>query len=232
MPERASEFPFVNRLVMDFPFFLKYYVDHCPFTKFGQLEYHLETIQRRRELGSAKAALKDNAYLKSLYKTIKAWGIGLRGSKLRPFDDFVSALNTRAMEISELDGLKLGQGGLEEESLVSGIWRLIETTQIVENKAKLVPCSKTLHHILPDLIVPIDREYTQLFFGWQNPEFQYAQAGCFDKAFRAFVHISNMVNLGQYVGTGWNTSLTKVIDNSLVGSILYLKSKYKADEIS
>jgi len=48
MAERASEFPFVNSLVMDFPFFLKYYMDHCPFTKFGQLEYHLATIQRRR----------------------------------------------------------------------------------------------------------------------------------------------------------------------------------------
>lgn len=31
--------------------------------------------------------------------------------------------------------------------------------------------SKTLHHLLPDLVPPIDREYTRPFFGLHNPEF-------------------------------------------------------------
>jgi len=231
MAERISKFPFVNSLVMDFTFFLKYYTDHCPFTRFGQLEYHLATIQRRRELGSVKAALKDNAYLTNLYRTIKAWGIGLQGSKLKPFDDFVAALNTRVLEISALDGLKLDQDSLDMKSLIPEVWKLIETTQIVENEAKLVSLSKTLHHILPDLIVPMDRRYTQLFFGWDNPQFQYAQASCFNDAFGAFEQISRMVNPSQYVGTGWNTSLTKVIDNAIVGLILFHQSEYDAGRL-
>jgi len=232
MAERVSEYPFVNRLIDNFAFFLKYFTDHCPFTKPGQLEYHLETIRRRQDLGSARAALQDKVYLKSLYRTIQAWGIGSRGSKLRPFDDFVSALNANALEISELDGLKLDQPRLEIDLVVRQVWKLVDTTEIVENKAKLVPCSKTLHHILPDLIVPMDREYTQVFFGWQNPRFQYDQAFCFGEAFRAFQKISKMVNPGQYIGSGWNASLTKVIDNAVVGLILYLRSKYEAGEFS
>lgn len=225
MEEIISRFPFVNELVSDFNFFLKYYEAHCPFTKSGQLEYHRITIEKRRNLGSASAALQNKDYMKSLYRTIKAWGIGQRGSKLREFEDFESALLASGKNIAELDGLRLDQDGLEIESVERQIWRLIEDTEIVENKAKLVPCSKTLHHILPDLIVPMDRAYTQIFFGWQNPTFQYDQAYCFEQGFRAFQKIARIANPNQYIGSDWNTSLTKIIDNAIVGLILYKKTE-------
>lgn len=231
MSERANIYPFVQSLIKNFPFFLKYFTDHCPFTKLGQLEYHRETMQRRWDLGSAKAALEDKDYLKSLYRTLQAWGIGSRGSKLKSLDSFVSTLNKISPEICSLDGLKLDQKGLEIIAVTQKIWNIIDNMQIVNNIATLVPCSKTLHHILPDLIVPMDREYTQVFFGWQNPQFQYGQATCFYEAFRAFVSISREANPGQYMDIKWNTSLTKVIDNAIVGLILYLKSKYKAGKI-
>ena len=35
--------------------------------------------------------------------------------------------------------------------------------------------------------------------------------------FPRFCHIARMVNASQYVGTGWHTSRTKVIDNAIVG---------------
>ena len=231
MTEEANKYPIVQSLIKDFPFFLKYYTDHCPFTKPGQLEYHRETIQRRWDLGSAKAALEDEGYLKSLYRTLQAWGIGSRGSKLKSFDSFVSSLSELTPEICNLDDRRLDQKGLEIDAVTQKIWKIIDNMHIVDNIATLVPCSKTLHHILPDLIVPMDREYTQVFFGWQNPQFQYGQATCFYEAFKAFVYISREANPGQYIGCRWNTSLTKVIDNAVVGLILYLKSKYKAGKI-
>jgi len=232
MSEQISKFPFVNELVSEFHFYLKYFEDHRPFTKSGQLEHHVTTIQKRRNLGSASTALRDSDYLKSLYRTIQAWGIGQRGSKLRSFREFVSALNASSQKIIELDGLRLDQDGLETDLVAHQIWRLIDNTEIVDNKAKLVPCSKTLHHILPDLIVPMDRAYTQVFFGWQNPKFQYDQVSCFGQAFKAFQIISNIANPNQYVGTEWNTSLTKVIDNAIVGLILYKKASIKEGELS
>jgi len=232
MAEIENKYPLVLNLIKKFPFFLQYYTDHCPFTKPGQLEYHRETIQRRLDLGSVKAALEDEDYLKSLYyRTLPAWGIGSRGSKLKSFDSFVSSLSELTPEICNLEDLKLNQKGLEIDAVAHKIWSIIDSMQIVDNIAKLVPCSKTLHHILPDLVVPMDREYTQVFFGWQNPQFQYGQASCFNDAFNAFVLISREANPDQFVGGGWNTSLTKVIDNAIVGVIVYLKSQYKAGKI-
>ncbi len=219
-----NRYPFIKDLIKRFPFFIKYYEDHCPFAKPGQYEYHQKTIQIRRELGSAKAALKNAEYLETLYRTLKAWGIGSRGSKLKLFSDFIDVLDNISSDICDLDGLRLDQIATEIGNVSQEIWKIINKMHIVDNIAKLVPCSKTLHHILPDLIVPMDREYTQLFFGWQNPQFQYGQYRCFIEAFTSFEYIAREVNPKQYVGIGWNTSLSKVIDNGIVGLILYSKA--------
>lgn len=225
MKEYVNRYPLIKDLIKRFSFFLEYYKDNCPFTKPGQFEFHRETIKKRRKLESAKAALKDMGYLTSLYRTLRAWGIGSRGSKLRPFNNFTDALNDILPDICDLDDIKLDKIEIEIDTVNQKIWNIIENMHIVENIATLVPCSKTLHHILPDLIVPMDREYTQVFFGWQNPQFQYGQETCFKEAFKAFVYITKETNPKQYVSSGWNTSLSKVLDNAIVGLILYLRSK-------
>ena len=97
---------------------------------------------------------------------------------------------------------------------------LIKNLGIVENNSRIVPGTKTLHHLLPDLVVPVDRKFTQRFFRWGNPEFQYGQEAAFDHSFRAFATIARKVNPKQYVGAGWNSSQTKVIDNAIVGMVL------------
>jgi hypothetical protein len=113
---------------------------------------------------------------------------------------------------------------------VSGrIMRVIQSLEIVDNKATLVPCTKALHHLLPDLVVPINREYTQAFFGWHNPEFQRRQSECFAQAFAAFVDIARDTNPQQYVrGEGWHTSRTKVIDNALVSLLVLVAGMAKS----
>jgi hypothetical protein len=88
----------------------------------------------------------------------------------------------------------------------------------VDNNAPLVAGSKALHHLLPELVPPMDRAYTQQFFGWHNPEFQYGQQKCFRIAFAALALVARRVNPRQFVEAHpWNTSVTKVLDNALVG---------------
>jgi hypothetical protein len=86
--------------------------------------------------------------------------------------------------------------------------------------ALLVSGSKTLHHLLPEIIPPMDRAYTQRFFGWHNSQFQYGQAKCFATAYAALVVTARQAAPRQYVGTSpWNTSVTKGFDNALVGMV-------------
>jgi len=100
------------------------------------------------------------------------------------------------------------------------LWQLLFNLNIIDNEAKLVSGSKALHHLLPDLVVPMDRAYTQKFFGWHNPIFQYGQRDCFREAFSAFVEIASRVSPEKFVKTGWRSSRTKIIDNALIGMMI------------
>jgi len=207
-----------------FPQFLDAFARYCPFTKYGQLEFHVETIQRRRELGSAEAAVRDATFQRKLYETLRAWGIGSRRSQLRPFADFIDALVSKEKEIAQLDGIAIDQTSLQLESVTQTLWNLIDSLAIVTNEAPLVAGSKALHHILPDLVVPIDRGYTQKLFGWGNPQFQYHQERRFAEVFEFLAAAARATNPGQYVGKKrWNTSATKVLDNAVVGAVCLMK---------
>jgi hypothetical protein len=210
----------VLSLISDFPRFLQVFEKDPPFKKTGQLENHLDTIRLRRELGSATNAINNDEFLSSLYKTLQAWGIGARASNLNPFPAFASAIRARGSEIAHLEGLSIDNPNLDVDATGKYLWGLIDTLDTVSNYARAVPNSKALHHLLPELVVPIDRAYTQRFFGWQNPTFQYQQAECFQYAFAAFADIARKADPNQYINNGWNSSRTKVIDNAIVGKVL------------
>ncbi|MGA8622801.1 MAG: hypothetical protein WB660_30295 [Candidatus Sulfotelmatobacter sp.] len=80
-------------LVEKFPKWLSYFESNGPFRRSDQLQYHRETVDRRLELGSAAAAVTDEQFQRALYKTLRAWGIGARGSRLKPFDAFAASLS-------------------------------------------------------------------------------------------------------------------------------------------
>jgi hypothetical protein len=164
-------------LIAGFPRFLAFFEKRPPFTRFGQYEFHRQVIDLRREAGSVLAALDSPRYIKLLYRTLRAWGIGSRRSKLLPFDRFEDALHARRMDMAGLEGLMIDQPDFDVEDTLKRLWGLIQSLQIVDNKARLVACSKELHHLLPEyeLVVPIDRDYTRNFFGWHGPEFQNRQ---------------------------------------------------------
>lgn len=207
----------MSLLIENFERYVSAFDEKPAFTKSEQLESHVATIKRRRELGDVSQAAADPMFLKFLYETLIAWGIGQRGSKLEPFHEFTRAINTCLPAMSDLDGMALENPALDIKLVAERVWALIESLDIVGNEAKLVPCTKALHHLLPDLVVPMDREFTRTFFGWHVPEFQYQQRKVFQHGFRHFIRIARIANPSEFVGgAGWRTSSTKVIDNAIV----------------
>lgn len=212
-------------LIEKFPQWVSYFETNGPFRRPDQLQYHRETVDRRLELGSAATAVTDEQFQRALYKTLRAWGIGARGSRLKPFDAFAASLSRLKEPVAELETAIIDDQRLDISATIDTLWALQSQLPIVENAATLVPVTKALHHVLPDLVVPMDREYTQTFFGWHNPQFQYGQRTCFAEAFGAFVEIARLVNPSQYVNRGWNSSRTKVLDNALVGLLQWVKDR-------
>lgn len=217
-----TRWPQARLLVANFPHWVAQFDQNGPFRKAGQLEWHRKTIDRRRALGSAAAAIADDEFLQSLYATLRARGIGFRESKLVPFEAFAVEIRRHEAEFVALDSLRIDDGGLNVPHVGDRIWKLLDGLRIVENKARLVSGTKAVHHVLPELVVPMDRAYTQAFFRWQNPQFQYSQRDCFNEAFEAFVEIARLVH--PVVGTGWRSSRTKIIDNAIVAFVQSTKS--------
>lgn len=211
-------------LIRGFPVFVAAFSRKPAFDKPAQLATHLKAIAIRHELGSAQAALHDSHFLDALHQTLRAWGIGSRGSRLLPVRDFAESLEKNEAEIAALDTVSLDSPSLDVVDIGPRVWRLIKSLRLVNNKAALVPATKALHHLLPRLVVPMDRAYTRPFFGWHGPEFQNRQAQCFEHAFGAFHRVALAANPAQYVGAGWNTSVSKVIDNAVVGVFVVSKA--------
>jgi hypothetical protein len=208
----------VPKLIADFPRYVSCFSQAPAFDRAGQLEHHLETIRLRSVAGSAVEALESDAFIESLYRTLQAWGIGRRSSHLVPLPTFSWILRGKAQELSSFDGLSISDE-LAVDEVSGALWHSIENLGIVDNNTQIVSGTKTLHHLLPDLVVPFDRKYTQSFFNWHNPEVQYGQSDRFRESFLVFNRIGREVNPGAYVGGGWNSSRSKVIDNAIVAML-------------
>jgi hypothetical protein len=210
----------VAMLIEHFEECIRRFSSRPPFVKPGQYDLHRDTIALRRSFPSVAQALDDETFLQCLYRTVSAWGIGSRGSVLVGYTEFSDAIRANKADITALDGLRIDHPQLSLRAVTAQLWRLTSSLAIVRNDAILVPCSKALHHILPELVVPIDRAYTGRFFNFHPPYFQYRQEAIFSEAFCRLRQIATAIDLDQYIGSGWNTSRTKVLDNAIVGFVL------------
>jgi hypothetical protein len=189
-----------------------------PFTP-QQLRLHRQTIDLRRKANGVGEAIDSADFLMSLRSTLQAWGLGLRNSRLAAEREFDQAVRSARAQIEALDGLLIDDPALPAD-VGERIWRLIESIGVVDNRAKLVAGTKTLHHLLPDLVVPMDRVWTGMFFQlhsheWQDPTYQRRT---FLQTHRGFCEIARVAQPQQYVDRrGSRTSRTKLLDNALIG---------------
>lgn len=208
----------LSKLTGGFAHYVAAYDELVPFSS-EQLAAHRYCIGLRQRAGSLAAAVGDPRFVASLRRTLIAWGIGSRASYLVPEPGFAQALATVLPKLEELVALRLDAPDLPGDT-ADRLWQVIESLGVVENKAKIVAGTKTLHHLLPDLVIPMDRAWTGKFFQLHPPEWQDPdnQRRTFRRVHGHLARVARQVQPAQYVtGHGWRTSLTKILDNALIG---------------
>ncbi len=187
------------------------------------VHFHLRTLERLRALSSGSKAIADDCFLESLYATLTAWGMHRMGdtdTRLVEFEDFKQSLLSVISEISAIEHLKLADlAEGEVADAAERLWAIIFELRIGIGETKIVAGSKALHHALPDLVPPIDRQYTARFFYGQK-SFYGGGAKAFCEIFRRFHRIATACKseTEQLLNKGaMNTSPTKIIDNAIVG---------------
>jgi hypothetical protein len=191
--------------------------------------FYSKTLALLWQHKSAGDAILDTAFLESLYATLTPWGMHRMGrgdTKLVEFPIFVDSFRRLEQPFRKLSALALADLRMEEvKSVTEQAWAVISGLNIGCGLTKIVAGSKALHHVLPELVPPIDREYTIRFF-FHHTNLSQGDAVAFREIYPRFhrIAVECRAKIRKRIGRGMNTCPTKVIDNAIVG---FVRAKLK-----
>jgi hypothetical protein len=190
------------------------------------LYFHEKAIERRRTHTSFSSVLGDERFFEYVYAMLPAWGMHRMGkakAKVGDFEVMVKSFHDQAPQIEALFQRRLDDLPPEEvESCADIAWNIIANLKVSTSGTRIVAGSKALHHVLPDLIPPIDRQYTWRFFTGQTT---YLPKGGEEAAFLNWLPrfaaiasrqeraITEAIARGGFMATG----VAKVVDNAIMG---------------
>lgn len=174
--------------------------------------------------------LADSRFTELIYAVLASWGMHRMGdtsTKLHNYAHFREQILGQRDHLIALEALRIRD--LTEDTMEAVLRRtgdMLDQMRISKSDSHLVATTKVLHHILPDLIPPIDRNYTLRFFGLTTmlPSQKTARS-IFTELFPCFAQVAKAIpsQIQGYVRLGqenWHTSFTKVIDSAIVGALL------------
>jgi len=184
--------------------------------------YH-SIIVRQRDT-KLEELVQDQDFLDLIYETLKSWDMNYRRAKLVPFPEFSASIREASARIVNL--AEFAMDGLEKEECTAVIARLVDLfscLKVMASKSQIVGVSKTLHFLLPRLVMPIDGKYTLKFlYGYRVYERSLSgELALFRKIFLAFWELAAHLGLSRSdeEAEGWNTTIPKIIDNAIIGYV-------------
>ena len=125
----------------------------------------------QRAIGLCRSNFLCDEYIEMVYATLVAWGMhrsGKGGAKMPDYADFYKSIKNiyatlckyRRTKIENVSASDITQVISDLSDICFGNNSIVAST----TKSKVVSASKTLAHILPDLVPPMDRQYTVCFF--------------------------------------------------------------------
>jgi hypothetical protein len=146
--------------------------------------------------------------------------MGPQAAKVGDFTQIVTALRETAPELEQLWPLRITTlTGPAARDAAATAWAVIAHARVSTSRTQIVAGSKFLHHLLPDLIPPIDRQYTFTFFTGQKMVASdqaafldwFPALACIGMQCREPIH--DAIRRGGFMAT----REAKVIDNAIMG---------------
>ncbi len=158
-------------------------------------------------------------YLELVYTTLIAWNMNGRAAKLADINKFKGSIRKNRKEIESMVNMRLEKLTENElKKVIAILQKLFNDLELVKTNSPLVTFSKTMHFLLPNLIVPIDRRYTITFFyGLRGIPEKGKQFAVFEEIFTKFWELSKKYDLSRYVDKVWNRNIPKIMDNAIIG---------------
>ncbi len=181
-------------------------------------------------------------HIEMIYATLASWGMHRMGdpqntkAKMVEFKDFKQSILAHSDNLQKAKYLRMDSCTHEQyEEYLDNLEGVYLTLKVSISKATIVAHSKTLAHILPNLIPPIDRQYTVRFFTQDNKKF-FTKSGVYrsinppktiEGQFAAFKEYSCRMKAlldrcdhqVLQVDSVFNTSYPKIIDNLIMAFV-------------
>lgn len=174
--------------------------------------------------------LRDDRFFEYVYATLVSWGMhrmGKTSTKLKDFEELKAEVLREEGALVELARLDLSTfDPVTSPAEMAELVRVVDSMRISKSDAHLVANTKVLHHILPNLIPPIDRRYTLEYFGLDTMLPSYFGAGAiFEVLFPVLARVGRAfseraLRKVDLTKRNWHTSLTKVIDNVIITAVI------------
>lgn len=217
--------PQVDLLLDKFESYLHVFDLICPFGE-DKVTVHRDTIAIVRAASKPVDVLDNELWFRKMAETLALWGMNIRGARLNDLSEIRASFIELRSSIVDIQDCRLETIDLYY-AVITGrkIGVLLENLRVGRQRAKLVANTKALHHLLPDLVPPVDRKYTlKFFFDDSNIVQRYSAQYLFEEMWPAFHKIAQEAKhiIQNYLGQGMHTSIPKTIDNAIVG---YIKIK-------
>lgn len=208
------------------------------------LYFHLKALEWRK---NEKEYLSER-HIEYIYAMLTSWGMhrmGTRNAQLTDFDIFKDSILKNEALFKKMKKSGMPPNETEYEKEINKLESAFLDLKVTNSQVPIVANSKTLAHILPDLIPPIDRQYTLRFFTQDNSnflreytknnvvKFKYREVQDFpqrarepEMSFRIFkqfcqeifrIYEELKINKElKVVGDSFNSSKLKIIDNLII----------------
>lgn len=203
-------------IVDKFQEYLDYFKLHHQF-RGPSIYFHEKVIALCRQQPLSQL-VQSEPFIGYLYAVLTAWGMHRmdRGAQLEDFGKFWDAVKGLSDIAMPLQDRKLSQ--LDKNALDCLCYAMEEYT-VMKSGKRLVGKSKVRHHLLPDLVPPIDSNVKD-FFGIKNSDETTHLIAQFKDAMKDFKRIHDRINWQTIKYDGpMNTSHPKLIDNAILGYI-------------
>ncbi len=155
---------------------LKYYYNRSleVLKEFGgpSVYFHIQAIREQ------ETNFLSDRHIEMIYATLASWGMHRMGdpedtkAKMVDFSDFKQSIENSRDKLQQFYSLRMDSCTKEQYSKhIDGLKEIYKTLRVSISDATIVAHSKTLAHIIPNLVPPIDRQYTIRFFTQDNREF-------------------------------------------------------------
>lgn len=186
------------------------------------LYFHLRSLEALRYPISTE-------HLECIYATLASWGMhrmGKKGSKMQSFETFRNSVEKVQDKILEGQGFVFAEMDDKKWAVIAEIFKSIN---VMASGTTIVGNSKVMHHMLPNIIPPIDREYTMRYLrGNTNIKNDIEYEWWLMKEIITEFFLPIVQNdyfyfiakewLDDKTKYPWDTSLIKIVDNLVIGS--------------